>query len=153
MLAEESANEGDESKTDSSAQHTRSSTQFNPMSNYFAIVAGIVISYILFFVFGYPALIIAVLFFVVQVVRETVEILDKKAGGFLRKAAYFNAGLTLVCFGILAINGYVIFRGSTPPILPEIANLTLLSPLLILTALYGSKNIKGMIDAQGDSKE
>jgi hypothetical protein len=142
---------GEEENEESSTGETL--RYFNPMNNYFTLIAGIVVSYVLFFIFGYPVLIITMLFFVVQIVKETVDLLGRISRGFLRKAAYLNVSLTLFYFGILAINGLAIFRGSPPPILPQIGNLTFLTPLLMMTAMYGLRNIRGMVEAREDTEE
>jgi hypothetical protein len=153
MLRADSPNGENEEENGGGSDTGEPLSYFNPMGNYFTLVVGIVVSYVLFFIFGYPVLIITMLFFVVQIMKETMDLLERIPGGFLRKAAYLNVGLTLLYFGILAINGLAIFRGSPPPILPQIANLTFLTPILMMTAMYGLRNIKGMFEARQDSND
>jgi hypothetical protein len=80
----------------------------------------------------------------VNLLRSTWEILSSYSYGFVRKAAYFNAGQSLVYLIVLAINGFTITQSGVPLILPEIEGLTLICPLLIVAALFGTTNILQM---------
>ena len=117
---------------------------FNPMAVYFRIAIMILISYFLFYVFGYTLLIMFMVLIEVNILRDTKEILSSYSYGFARKAAYFNAGQSLVYLIVLAINGFTINQSGVPLILPEIEGLTLLCPLLIAAALFGTTNIRKM---------
>ena len=117
---------------------------FNPMAVYFSTAIMILISYFLFYVFGYSLLIMFMLLIEVNILRNTREILSSYSYGFARKAAYFNAGQSVVYLIVLAVNGYAITQSGVPLILPEIEGLTLLCPLLIAAALFGTTNIRKM---------
>jgi len=117
---------------------------FNPMTTYVYVAAGIFVSYSTFYMFGYEALIIVLLFFVVRIMHETHYILRNIHYGLARKAAYFNAGLAVACFVILVINAYWIMHFDTPLILPEADGLTLSCPLFIMTSVFGSRNVRLM---------
>ncbi len=117
---------------------------FNPMAVYFRVAIMILISYFLFYVFGYALLIMFMLLIEVNILRDTREILSSYSYGFARKAAYFNAGQSVVYLIILAVNGFTITQSGVPLILPGIEGLTLLCPLLIAAALYGNTNIRKM---------
>jgi len=145
MLSDdELTSDGAESTEDSKKSQKPMRRDFNPMTYYFRTVIIILISYFLFYAFGYPFLITFMLLLEVNLLRDTREILSSYSYGFVRKAAYFNAGLSLVCLIILAINGFTITQSGVPLILPEIEGLTLICPLLIAAALYGITNIQNM---------
>ena len=117
---------------------------FNPMPFYYRTAIMILISYFVFYAFGYPLLIMFMLLIEVNLLRRTWEILSSYSYGFVRKAAYFNAGQSIVYLIILAINGFAIAQSGVPLILPEIEGLTLICPLLITAALFGTTNILQM---------
>jgi len=117
---------------------------FNPMPFYFRTVIVILISYFVFYAFGYQLLIMFMLLIEVNLLRGTWEILSSYSYGFVRKAAYFNAGQSLVYLIVLAINSFAIIQSGVPLILPEIEGLTLICPLLITAALFGTTNILQM---------
>ena len=117
---------------------------FNPMPFYFRTAIIILFCYFVFYAFGYQLLIMFMLLIEVNLLRRTWEILSSYSYGFARKAAYFNAGQSIVYFIILAINGFAIAQSGVPLILPEIEGLTLICPLLIAAALFGTTNILQM---------
>ncbi len=117
---------------------------FNPMVTYVYVAAGIFVSYSTFYMLGYEALIVVILFFVIRVMHETSYILRNIRYGLARKAAYFNAGLAIACFVILVVNAYWIMHFDVPLILPEIEGLTLACPLFVMTSVFGSRNIRLM---------
>jgi hypothetical protein len=133
-----------ESTEDSEKSKKAVKRDFNPMPFYFRTVMVILISYFVFYAFGYSLLIMFMLLIEVNLLRSTWEILSSYSYGFVRKAAYFNAGQSLVYVIILAVNGFTITQSGVPLILPEIEGLTLICPLLIMAALFGTTNILQM---------
>ena len=133
-----------ESTEDSEKSKKSMRRNFNPMAVYFRITIMILISYFLFYVFGYALLIMFMLLIEVNILRDTREILSSHSYGFVRKGAYFNAGQSVVYILVLAVNGFTITQSGVPLILPEIEGLTLLCPLLIAAALFGTTNIRKM---------
>ena len=133
-----------ESTEDSRKNQKPMRRNFNPMVFYFRAAIVILISYFVFYAFGYPLLILFMLFMEISLLRGAWYILSSYSYGFVRKAAYFNAGQSIVYLIVLAINGFSITQSGVPLILPEIGGLTLLCPLLIVAALYGITNIQNM---------
>ncbi len=133
-----------ESTEDSEKSKKPVRRNFNPMAVYFRVAIMILISYFLFYGFGYSLLIMFMLLIEVNILRDTREILSSYSYGFARKAAYFNAGQSVVYLIILAVNGFTITQSGVPLFLPEIEGLTLLCPLLIAAALFGTTNIRKM---------
>jgi len=133
-----------ESTEDSNKSQKPVRRNFNPMKSYFLTAIVVLISYFLFYAFGYLLLIMFMLLLEVNLLRDTRQILSSYSYGFVRKAAYLNTGLSLVCLIILAINGFTITQSGVPLILPEIEGLTFICPLLIAAALYGITNIQNM---------
>ncbi len=145
MLSDiESTSDEVESTEDSEKSGKPVQRNFNPMAVYFRIAIMILISYFLFYTFGYALLIMFMLLIEVNILRDTSEILSCYSYGFARNGAYFNAGQSVVCLIVLAVNGFSITQSGVPFILPEIEGLTLLCPLLIAAALYGNTNIRKM---------
>jgi len=133
-----------ESTEDSEKSKKPARRNFNPMAVYFRTAIMILISYFLFYIFGYALLIMFMLLIEVNILRDTRDILSSYSYSFARKGAYFNAGQSVVYLVVLAVNGFAITQTSVPFILPEIEGLTLLCPLLIAAALYGNTNIRKM---------
>ena len=133
-----------ESTEDSEKSKKPVRRNFNPMAVYFRVAIMILISYFLFYGFGYSLLIMFMLLIEVNILRDTREILSSYSYGFARKAAYFNAGQSVVYLIILAVNGFTITQSGVPLFLPEIEGLTLLCPLLIAAALFCTTNIRKM---------
>jgi len=117
---------------------------FNPLATY-AIYAGLVlVGYILFWLFSYPALIAFTMFFVILLIRDTHHIVKTYEVSFARKAAVVNLGYSIIFFIVLTVNGIALSIGLPPPILPEITELATWSPLYILGGTFGIANIKRM---------
>jgi len=133
-----------ESTEDSEKSQKPMQRNFNPMPFYFRTAIVILISYLVFYAFGYQLLIMFMLLIEVNLLRGTREILSSYSYGFVRKAAYFNAGQSLLYLIVLAINGFAITQSGVPLVLPEIEGLTLICPLLIMAALFGTTNILQM---------
>ncbi len=133
-----------ESTEDSEKSKKPVRRNFNPMAVYFRTAIMILISYFLFYIFGYALLIMFMLLIEVNILRDTREILSSYSYGFARKGAYFNAGQSVVYLIVLAVNGFTITQSGVPLILPGFEGLTLLCPLLIAAALFGNTNIRKM---------
>ena len=120
------------------------SRPFNPLSTY-AIYTGLVlVGYILFWLYYYPALIAFTLFFVIILVRDTHHVVNTYEIPFARKAAVINLLYSLVFFVILVVNGTALSQGLSPPIWPEFTELASWSPMFILGGVFGMANIKRM---------
>jgi len=133
-----------ESTEDSEKSQKPLRRDFNPMVFYFRAAIVIIISYFVFYAFGYTLLIVFMVLIEVNLLRNAREILSSYSYGFVRKAAYFNAGQSLVYLIILVVNGFAITQSGVPLILPEIEGLTFICPLLMVAALYGIVNIQNM---------
>jgi hypothetical protein len=114
---------------------------FNPMKTYIEMAMGIFVTYAILFLVGIELVIMLMLFLVVFIYRETLYVRNNYTYGFVRKVAYFNAFHSTAWFLLLAINGYFILQTGGPIFLPEIPNLTELSPLFVLMAVFGSRNL------------
>lgn len=120
------------------------SRPFNPLATY-AIYTGLVlVGYILFWLFYYPALIAFTMFFVIIIIRDTKHIVNTYEIPFARKASVVNLCYSLIFFIVLVVNGTALSQGLNPPILPEFTELASLSPLFILGGVFGISNIKRM---------
>ncbi|MGY5853219.1 MAG: hypothetical protein RTU92_06600 [Candidatus Thorarchaeota archaeon] len=135
-----------ESTTDPKSSVVR--RPFNPMVSYVEMVALIGAGYGLLMVFSYAGLVAVMLFALILLYRETLYILKHMIYGFARKAAYFNAGHSTAYFIILLVNSYTIMQFGTPLILPEIEQLTFLSPLFVVMGVFGTANIRRMYEIQ-----
>lgn len=117
---------------------------FNPLATY-AIYAGLVlIGYILFWAFYYPALIAFTMLFVILLIRDTIHIVKTYELSFARKAAVVNLCYSLTFFVVLVVNGLALTRGLAPIIWPEFTELASWSPIFILGGVFGVANIKRM---------
>ena len=114
---------------------------FNPMKTYIEMAIGIFVTYAILFLVGIVLVIMFMLFLVVFIYRETIYVRNNYTYGFARKVAYFNAFQSTAWFLLLAINGYFILQTGSPIFLPEIPTLTELSPLFVLMAVFGSRNL------------
>ncbi|MBD3408538.1 MAG: hypothetical protein GF411_20610 [Candidatus Lokiarchaeota archaeon] len=114
---------------------------FNPLSTYMKMIAMIVVGYGSFYIFGYPALITIILFFLVSLGQETFQILKRYSYPLARRGAIFNLVQSTVAFIILAINGFWINQYNQILIFPQIENLTLLCPLFVVMGVFGNGNI------------
>ncbi|MHA1771816.1 MAG: hypothetical protein ACTSYL_07785 [Candidatus Thorarchaeota archaeon] len=126
---------------------------FNPMSTYIYIAIAMIISYAIFYMFGYEMLIIVMLFFTIDALRMAHYILTHSTRSLARKASYYNVALAIASFVLLAINGISFVHTGTYLIFPTIEKLTLASPLLILTADFGLLNVRGMFMKEPEKKE
>ncbi|MCF2136923.1 MAG: hypothetical protein K9W43_06715 [Candidatus Thorarchaeota archaeon] len=126
---------------------------FNPMSTYIYIAIAMIISYAIFYMFGYEMLIIVMLFFTIDALRMAHFILAHSTRSLARKASYYNVVLAIGAFILLAINGISFVHIGSYLILPSIEKLTLACPLLILTADFGLLNVRGMFMNEPEKKE
>jgi hypothetical protein len=120
------------------------SRPFNPLFTYAIYLGLVLIGYILFWTFHYPALIAFTLLFVIIVVRDTVHIIRTYEVSFARKASVVNLGYSLVWFVVLVVNGLALTQGQPPLILPQYDYLASWSPMFILGGVFGIANIKRM---------
>ena len=121
--------------------HARS---FNPLATY-AIYTGLVlVGYILFWLFYYPALIAFTMFFVIVLIRDTYHVVTTYEIPFARKAAVVNLCYSISFFMVLVVNGIAITQGLPPPIWPEFSQFASWSPMFILGGILGMANIKRM---------
>jgi len=120
------------------------SRPFNPLATY-AIYTGLVlVGYILFWLFYYPALIAFTMFFVIIIIRDTKHIVSTYEIPFARKASVINLCYSLTFFIVLVVNGTALSQGLIPPIWPEFTELASWSPMFILGGVLGISNIKRM---------
>ena len=120
------------------------SRPFNPLATY-AIYTGLVlVGYILFWLFSYPALITFSMLFVIILIRDTHHVVTTYEIPFARKAAVVNLCYSMIFFVILVVNGVALTRGLPPPIWPEFTELASWSPMFILGGVFGLANLKRM---------
>lgn len=117
---------------------------FNPTGSYFRFLATLVLSYAVFFLFGYSLVVILMLYLVVVTFREVSYIAANVTHGLARKAAYLNTIISLIFFLILVVNSLALSRYGYQVILPEFENMTFICPLFITLSLYGCRNIRLM---------
>lgn len=120
------------------------SRPFNPLATYVVYLGLVLVGYILFWTFHYPALIAFTMLFVVILLRDTAHIVRTYELSFARKAAVVNLCYSLIFFIILVVNGLSITQGLDPIIWPENADLASWSPMFILGGVFGIANIKRM---------
>ncbi|MFW9810153.1 MAG: hypothetical protein ACFFE6_12320 [Candidatus Thorarchaeota archaeon] len=124
---------------------------FNPLATY-AIYTGLVmVGYVLFWLFHYPALIAFTMLFVIILIRDTIHIVKTYEISFARKAAVINLAYSLTFFVVLVVNGLALSRGLPPVIWPEFTELASWSPMFILGGVFGVANIKRMYGPQRTS--
>ncbi len=134
----------DESGQESDKPMWQHGRPFNPLATYVIYAALVLVGYILFWAFHYPALITFTMLFVIILLRETYHIVKTYEISFARKAAVINLIYSLTFFVILVVNGISISQGLPPIIWPEFTDLASLSPLFILGGVFGVANIKRM---------
>ena len=117
---------------------------FNPLVTYVIYLALVLVGYVLFWTFHYPALIAFTMMFVVIVIRDTVHIVRTYEIPFARKAAVVNLVYSLTFFIILVVNGISLTQGQPPIIWPEHGELAAWSPMFVLGGVFGIANIKRM---------
>jgi hypothetical protein len=133
-----------EESTDQKKPSIPQSNPFNPLGTYAVYIGLVLVGYILFWLFSYPALIAFTMLFVVILLRDTRHIVNTFELSFARKAAVVNLCYSLTFFMILVVNGFAITQGLNPPIWPEFTELASWSPLFILGGVLGVANIKRM---------
>jgi hypothetical protein len=121
-----------------------SSRPFNPLATYAVYTGLVLVGYILFWIFSYPALIAFTMFFVIILVRDTYHVVKTYEISFARKAAIVNLCYSLTFFIVLVVNGTALSSGLPPPIWPEFTDLASWSPTFILGGVLGMANIKRM---------
>ncbi|MGQ4912821.1 MAG: hypothetical protein ACP6KW_11675 [Candidatus Thorarchaeota archaeon] len=117
---------------------------FNPLVNYVYYTIVITVTFGFFYLFGYPAVIVLMTYFVIVLIRDTRHIVATYDYKFAKQAAVVNVGYSLTFFIILVVNGLMLSRGSPPLIWPEFADLTSWTPLFIMGGIFGLANIKRM---------
>ena len=120
------------------------SRPFNPLATYAVYTGLVLIGYILFWLYHYPALIAFTMLFVIILIRDTIHVVKTYELSFARKAAVVNLIYSLTFFIILVVNGLALYRGLAPPIWPEFVELASWSPMYILGGVFGMANIKRM---------
>jgi hypothetical protein len=120
------------------------SRPFNPLATYVVYTGLVLVGYILFWLWSYPALIAFTMLFVIILFRDVHHVVNTYEISFARKAAIVNLFFSLTFFVVLVVNGIALTRGLTPPILPEITELASWSPMFILGGVFGMANIKRM---------
>jgi hypothetical protein len=120
------------------------SRPFNPLATYAVYTGLVLIGYVLFWLYHYPAIIAFTMFFVIILIRDTHHIVKTYEIPFARKAAIVNLCYSLTFFIVLVVNGIALSRGLAPPIWPEFTELASWSPMFILGGLFGIANIKRM---------
>jgi len=117
---------------------------FNPLVTYVIYTALVLIGYVLFWAFHYPALIAFTMLFVILLFRDTIHIVNTYELSFAKKAAVINLCYSVVFFIILVVNGLALSQGLSPIIWPEFTELASWSPMFILGGVFGVANIKRM---------
>jgi len=117
---------------------------FNPLVNYLFYTIAILTSYILYYFLGFPAVIALMLFFVIQLIRDTMTVVKTYEYKFARQAAVVNLVYSIVFFTILVINGLAIAQTGVPIFLADFSDLTSWTPIFIMGGVFGMANIKRM---------
>lgn len=133
------------SENDSEQKSTRPEGQpFNPLVNYVYYLAVVAAAFVLFYLFGYPAVIALMMYFVIVLIRETRHVLRTYDYKFAKQAAVVNLVYSFTFFIILVVNGLMLAQGMAPLIWPEFSDLTSWTPLFIMGGIFGISNIKRM---------
>jgi small-conductance mechanosensitive channel len=117
---------------------------FNPLVNYVYYTAAVVLAFVLFYLFSYPAVIALMMYFVIVLIRDTRHVIRTYDYKFAKQAAVINLIYSMIFFVILVVNGVMISQGSAPLIWPEFSDLTSWTPLFIMGGIFGISNIKRM---------
>lgn len=117
---------------------------FNPLVNYIYYLAVVAMAFFLFYLFGYPAVIALMMFFVIVLIRDTLHVLQTYDYKFAKQAAVINLIYSVTFFVILVVNGLMLAQGMSPLIWPEFSDLTSWTPLFIMGGIFGISNIKRM---------
>jgi hypothetical protein len=132
-------------KEEEDSKNARPPTRaFNPLVNYLFYTVAVVIAYVLFYFLGYPAVIAMMLFFVIQLIRDTNHIVRTYEYKFAKQAAVVNLGYSLTFFIILVVNGLAIAQTGNPVFLTDFYDLTSWTPIFIMGGVFGMANIKRM---------
>jgi len=123
---------------------TRPVKPFNPLATYFYIAVAILVSYALFYAFGYMVLIVVMIFFLVDTVQGGRIVLRDADQSFARYAAWFNIALAVAGVAILSINAISLAQLGCFLIMPDVRDFTLVCPLFVLMANFGIRNLRGM---------
>jgi hypothetical protein len=117
---------------------------FNPLFNYLLYTIAVLIAYVLYYFIGYPAVIAMMLFFVIQLSRDTIRVARTYEYKFAKQAAVANLVYSLTFFIILVVNGLSFSQTGVYLFLPDFGDLTSWTPLFILGGVFGMSNIKRM---------
>ncbi|MBD3408534.1 MAG: hypothetical protein GF411_20590 [Candidatus Lokiarchaeota archaeon] len=125
---------------------------FNPMVSWILLCGAIAVSYGLLWLGGYPLLTTFMVIILVWHGFNSMTVLDTLKGNFQRKATYFNVIHAGFWFAFLAINSYWISQFAGPLLIPQLPNLTELSPLWILMSVFGTLNLREMYEPGNPEK-
>ncbi len=123
---------------------TQRARPFNPLATYFYIAVAILVSYALFYAFGYMVLIVVMIFFLVDTVQGGRIVLRDANQSFARYAALFNIALAVAGVAILSINAVSLAQLGHFLIMPDVRDFTLVCPLFVLMSNFGIRNLRGM---------
>ena len=138
---ETSGQPADEKEAESARPPVRA---FNPLANYLFYAITVLAAYVLYYYFGFPAVITMMLFFVIRLTRDTAHVVKTYEYKFARQAAVANLVYSMTFFTILVVNGLAISQIGVPVILPDFQDLTSWTPILIMGGVFGMSNIKRM---------
>ena len=131
----------DERETESTRPPVRN---FNPLVNYLFYTIAVLAAYVLYYSFGFPAVIAMMLFFVIRLIRDTARVVKTYEYRFARQAAVVNLVYSMTFFTILVVNGLAISQTGVPVFLPDFQDLTSWTPIFIMGGVFGMSNIKRM---------
>ncbi|MBN2228234.1 MAG: hypothetical protein JW779_01500 [Candidatus Thorarchaeota archaeon] len=132
-------------KSETKSESTRPPMRaFNPLVNYVFYTLAVLIAYVLFFLVGYPAVIAMMLFFVIQLIRDTVRVVHTYEYKFAKQAAVVNLGYSITFFLILVVNGFSYAQTGSFVFLTDFQDLTSWTPMFIMGGVFGMANIKRM---------
>jgi len=127
------------------SQNTRPPVRpFNPLVNYLFYTIAVLAAYMLYYFFGFPAVIALMLFFVIRLFRDTMTVVKTYEYKFARQAAVANLIYSLTFFLILVVNGLSISQSGVPIFLSDFQDLTSWTPIFIMGGVFGMSNIKRM---------
>lgn len=133
------------SMNEKEAESTRPPVRaFNPLVNYLFYTIAVLAAYILYYYFGFPAVIAMMLFFVIRLIRDTARVVKTYEYKFARQAAVANLVYSMTFFTILVVNGLAISQTGVPVFLPDFQDLTSWTPIFIMGGVFGMSNIKRM---------
>jgi hypothetical protein len=112
--------------------------------NYLFYAIAVLASYMLYYYFGYSAVIALMLFFVIRLTHDTARVVKTYEYKFARQAAVANLVYSMTFFAILVVNGLAISQTGVPVFLPDFQDLTSWTPIFIMGGVFGMSNIKRM---------